>query len=71
MKCVIKGCENHKDQGLFVGDLCNPCYVYLKRMTNTKEYSKAAFLIQRACNTLVRKAEGKQEWDSFLEALQE
>jgi hypothetical protein len=25
-KCIVKGCQNHKHQGLFVGDVCNPCH---------------------------------------------
>jgi hypothetical protein len=28
-KCIVKGCENHKHQGLFVGDLCTPCHSML------------------------------------------
>lgn len=28
-KCIVKGCGNHRNQGLFVGTLCNPCYVIL------------------------------------------
>ena len=26
VKCLVKGCENHSDQGQFVGDLCLPCH---------------------------------------------
>lgn len=29
MKCIVKDCENHKDQGVFVGVLCMPCYNFL------------------------------------------
>jgi len=25
-KCVVRGCENHSDEGRFVGDLCSPCH---------------------------------------------
>jgi dCMP deaminase len=25
-KCIVTGCENHKHQGRFVGDMCSPCY---------------------------------------------
>lgn len=25
-KCIVKGCENHKEQGIFIGDVCAPCY---------------------------------------------
>ena len=25
-KCIVAGCQNHKDEGRFVGDLCVPCY---------------------------------------------
>ena len=25
-KCIAHGCSNRKDQGIFVGDLCLPCW---------------------------------------------
>lgn len=29
IKCITKGCENHKHQGKFVNDLCAPCWKYI------------------------------------------
>jgi hypothetical protein len=29
MKCIVKDCENHKEQGGFVGVLCMPCHRFL------------------------------------------
>ena len=28
-KCVVKGCENHRNEGGFTGDLCNPCHQFI------------------------------------------
>ena len=28
-KCVVQGCENHKHEGSFNGDLCSPCYQFI------------------------------------------
>jgi len=28
-KCIVSGCANHKHEGLFVGDLCGPCFQML------------------------------------------
>lgn len=28
-RCIVKDCQNHKDQGEFVGDICGACYVHL------------------------------------------
>ena len=28
-KCVVQDCENHKNEGGFTGDLCNPCYQFI------------------------------------------
>lgn len=28
-KCLVKGCENRKGQGRFIGDLCAPCHEML------------------------------------------
>ena len=29
MKCIVNGCSNHYGEGMFVGDLCSPCYSML------------------------------------------
>jgi hypothetical protein len=31
MKCIVKGCENHPDDGMFVGPLCYPCHEMLTK----------------------------------------
>jgi hypothetical protein len=28
-KCIVMGCENHADEGKFVGDLCSPCHIFV------------------------------------------
>ena len=28
-KCIVMGCENHDDEGEFVGDLCSPCHKFV------------------------------------------
>ena len=28
-KCVVKDCENHRNEGGFTGDLCNPCHQFI------------------------------------------
>jgi hypothetical protein len=38
-KCIVKDCENHKYQGGFTGDLCNPCYEFIT--TGKGVYSQA------------------------------
>lgn len=29
-QCLVHGCTNHSNQGLFYGELCSPCYHMLK-----------------------------------------
>ena len=29
MKCIVKDCENHKNEGGFAGDVCLPCYEFI------------------------------------------
>lgn len=29
IKCIVKGCKNHKLEGNFVGDLCSSCHYIL------------------------------------------
>jgi hypothetical protein len=28
-KCIVRGCNNQKNQGNFVGDLCVPCFEFI------------------------------------------
>ena len=28
-KCMVQGCENHKHEGSFNGDVCSPCYQFI------------------------------------------
>lgn len=28
--CIVYKCKNRRDQGRFIGDLCAPCYEYLR-----------------------------------------
>ena len=29
VKCVVKDCQNHRDEGEFVGGLCYPCFRFI------------------------------------------
>jgi len=29
MKCIVKDCENHSNEGKFKGDICYPCYAFI------------------------------------------
>ena len=31
MKCIVKGCDNHKGEGQFVNDICSPCHRMLTK----------------------------------------
>lgn len=44
-KCIVKGCQNHRHQGAFVGDLCKPCHVML---TEGKELPSTALFATEA-----------------------
>ena len=39
LKCIVKDCENHRHEGGFTGDLCNPCYEFIT--TGKGIYSQA------------------------------
>ena len=61
-KCVVKDCENHKHQGGFTGDLCNPCYefittgkgVYSQAYRNTQTKPLLVKVVQDHIEDLVR-----------------
>lgn len=42
-KCIVYGCQNHKGEGGFVGDICRPCYEII---TKGRGSPTAAFLGQ-------------------------
>ena len=27
--CIVKGCRNHRGEGLFIGELCSPCHTFI------------------------------------------
>ncbi len=29
MKCIVKDCKNHTNEGGFIGDLCSPCHEFI------------------------------------------
>jgi len=29
IKCIVKDCENHNDQGRFFGKFCTPCWEFI------------------------------------------
>jgi len=33
IKCIVKDCLNHQDQGSFVGELCSPCWEFVTKGT--------------------------------------
>lgn len=39
IKCIVKGCENHKDEGGFEDGMCLPCYLFIT--TGDGIYSQA------------------------------
>ncbi len=39
IKCIVKGCENHKNEGGFEDGMCLPCYLFIT--TGEGIYSQA------------------------------
>jgi hypothetical protein len=54
MKCKVKDCENHTDQGVFVGFLCMPCYTFLTigEGTYSQLYRNTVAAEREACAAL-------------------
>lgn len=42
-RCIVYRCENHTDEGTFVGDLCAPCHAFVTgvKVPGTGGYSQA------------------------------
>ena len=43
IKCMVKDCKNHSNEGGFVGDICSPCYQFIAhgKGTNSQAYRNA------------------------------
>lgn len=39
IRCIVKDCENHTDEGRFVGELCGPCWEFIT--AGTGKFSQA------------------------------
>ncbi len=55
-KCIVKECSNRRDQGVFVGDLCAPCYEFVhdRRPNWSQAYQNAKLTVgvkRKACET--------------------
>ena len=57
-KCIVKDCENHKHQGLFVSDLCYPCHQFITEGKGTHS--------QVYRNTVLQEREDAEERVSIL-----
>jgi hypothetical protein len=50
-RCIVFGCENHKHEGRFEGDMCMPCY----RMITTGKYNVSyAWFIKEIDNLKIK-----------------
>lgn len=50
-KCIVKGCQNHRHEGRFVGDLCAPCHAMLtegKYIASTAWFASEGLRAQHA-----------------------
>lgn len=67
IRCIVKDCQNHRHEGKFVGDLCDPCHTFIT--TGEGKYSQAYRNTQRVWQGLTD--EDRQEierWIEFKEA---
>lgn len=39
--CIVYRCENHSDEGVFIGDLCGPCHAFVASPFKASRYSQA------------------------------
>jgi hypothetical protein len=50
MKCIVKDCRNHSDEGKFVGDLCFPCFRFLTTGEGRSQaYTNTVLAEREAC----------------------
>jgi len=51
-KCIVLNCVNRSDQGIFVGDLCSPCYEFITsgKGRNSQVYRNAVEAVKSDSN---------------------
>ena len=54
--CIVKGCSNHRGEGLFIGELCSPCHTFIT--TGEGKYSQAYRNSQREWQGLTNEEVG-------------
>lgn len=46
VRCIVSDCENHTDEGGFIGDLCGPCHLFVTtNKPNNSQACRNAFLM--------------------------
>ena len=70
IKCLIPGCGNHSDEGNFVGEVCRPCYDYLKYKKGKDSQAYRNYLLffrrQRKITLLKKALQVSQSFISIL-----
>ena len=61
IKCIVKGCENHKNEGGFEDGMCLPCYLFIT--TGEGIYSQA---YRNTRSAELTDEEIKQVWNDNL-----
>lgn len=54
--CIVKGCRNHRGEGLFIGELCSPCHTFIT--TGEGKHSQAYRNSQREWQGLTNEEVG-------------
>lgn len=75
-KCIVLHCENHSQEGNFIGDLCAPCYEYIT--TGNGKHSQAyrntlsfALVVKQECADLCESECATLDGISCAEAIRE
>lgn len=73
MKCKVKDCENHTDQGVFVGFLCMPCYTFLNtgEGTYSQLYRNTVAAEREACAKVLESISNAPDMQAYAFAIRE
>ena len=64
-KCIALGCENHENEGRFIGDLCSPCYGMIttgEHTPSTAHFAKCMYFLYYVSSDFIELSHEKVQW---------
>jgi len=64
--CIVKNCTNKSNEGLFLGDLCAPCYEFITQgiSKHSQAYRNCLYLLEERIKVIATTISLQNKWTS-------